>query len=47
MNKTKMSLFLLQNAPVILLLLVFVIFSVLSPGFFSVRNLENVLVQAS
>jgi ribose transport system permease protein len=47
MNKTKTGLFLLQNAPILLLTLVFLIFSVLSPNFFSVRNLENVLVQAS
>jgi len=47
MNRTKLILGILQNAPVILLILIFLIFSILSPGFFSYKNLENVAVQAS
>jgi ribose/xylose/arabinose/galactoside ABC-type transport system permease subunit len=47
MNGTKLGLRALQNAPVILLILVFIVFSILSPNFFSYQNLENVLIQAS
>jgi ribose/xylose/arabinose/galactoside ABC-type transport system permease subunit len=47
MNRTNLGLRVLQNVPILLLILVFIIFSLLSANFFSYQNLENVLVQAS
>ena len=47
MNRTSLLMRVLQNMPVILLVLVFIVFSILSPNFFSYQNLENVVVQAS
>jgi ribose transport system permease protein len=46
-SRGRWLLLVLQNVPFILLVLVIVIFSILSPRFFTYKNFENVLTQAS
>lgn len=46
-NRNRWLLLALQNTPLILFVLVFLIFGILSPNFFQYKNFENILVQAS
>jgi ribose/xylose/arabinose/galactoside ABC-type transport system permease subunit len=46
-DRSHLTLRLLQNAPLILFLAVFVIFGALAPRFFSIQSVENILKQAS
>lgn len=46
MNRRSLS-SVLNTAPLLLLALVFVVFSLLSPRFLEVRNIENILIQSS
>lgn len=46
-TRSRLLLRVLQNTPLILFVLVFLIFSLLSPRFFSYTNFENILKQAS
>ncbi len=46
-TKNKVLSLALQNTPLILFVLVFLIFGILSPNFFQYKNFENILVQAS
>lgn len=46
-NSKNIKLILLKNSPLILFVLVFIIFGILSPNWFTFKNLENILKQSS
>lgn len=46
-NYKNIKLFLLKNSPVILFIVIFIIFGILSPNWFTLKNLENILKQSS
>lgn len=49
MNSTrnKILVSLLNNIPIVLFIVIFIIFGIMSPRFFSIRNFENIATQAS
>lgn len=46
-NKNKIQLTLLKNAPIILFCVIFIVFGILSPRFFTFKNFENIASNAS
>jgi len=46
-KRDKLTVFVLANTPIILFIAIFIVFGILSPRFFSAKNFENIVKQAS